>query len=92
VTDPSSQDLHPSTGARFCFDRIESEPEPAYDVVIFLPEAKRWSGTLRWIDGRAELEPALAAEEFAWAYAEALKLARVLHRDPKQHMLRWRSN
>lgn len=96
VTEPSSRDLHPKTGARFVFDRIETETEPAYTVVVYLPEARRWTGTLRWIDGRAQLEPgvdqpALDADETqVWATKEALKLARVLHRDPKQHMLRWR--
>jgi hypothetical protein len=95
VNEPSSHDLHPQTGARFVFDRIASEPEPAYTVTIYLPESRRWTGTLRWIDARAELEPTLSGsgpeqEQLAWAHAEALKLARVLHRDPKPHMLRWR--
>jgi hypothetical protein len=88
--EPSSRDLHPQTGARFVFDRIASEPEPAYAVVIYLPEARRWTGTLRWIDDRAELEPSVEDQQLAWAHAEALKLARVLHRDPKPHMVRWR--
>ncbi len=93
MTDPSSRDLHPTTGARFAFDRIASEPEPTYDVVIYLPEARRWTGRLCWIDDRATLEPGLDAgadPQLAWAHAEALKLARVLHRDPREHMLRWR--
>jgi hypothetical protein len=91
MNQPSSRDLHPKTGARFVFDRIASEP--AYTVAIYLPEARHWSGTLRWLDGRAELEPAAPSgdAELEWAHAEALKLARVLHRDPKPHMLRWRS-
>jgi hypothetical protein len=92
VTQPSSHDLHPKTGARFVFDRVASELEPAYAVTIYLPEARRWAGTLRWVDGHAALEPVAeqAALEGEWALAEALKLARVLHRDPKPHMTRWR--
>ena len=91
MTEPSSRDLHPKTGARFVFDRLESEPEPAYEVTIHLPEGRRWTGTLRWLEGRASLEPAAPAdEEIGWAHAEALKLARVLHRDPRPHMVRWR--
>jgi hypothetical protein len=85
---PSSQDLHPETGGRFVFDRIGD----AYAVVIYLPAGLRWSGRLSWIDGVATLD----ADEGqpsppGWAHAEALKLARVLRRTPKQHMLRWRA-
>lgn len=95
MNEPSSRDLHPQTGARFVFDRSATEPELAYTVTIYLPEARRWTGALRWTDGRAELEPVAPVadeteSELAWAHAEALKLARVLHRDPKPHMVRWR--
>ncbi len=90
MTEPSSRDLHPTTGARFAFDRL-AEPEPRYEVTIYLPEARRWQGTLAWRAGCAELEPEPGDDEqLRWAHAEALKLARVLHRDPKPHMLRWR--
>ncbi|MFO7561377.1 MAG: hypothetical protein R6X02_01935 [Enhygromyxa sp.] len=91
MTAPSSRDLHPKTGARFVFDRRADEPEPSYEVTIYLPEGRRWSGTLCWLDSRAALEPAAPDDqELAWAHAEALKLARVLHRDPRAHMVRWR--
>lgn len=92
VTDPSSQDLHPTTGARFAFERIGDAPEPSYGVAIHFPEGRTWLGKLEWIDGRAKLEPAPEPDdsELVWAHAEALKLARVLHRDPRAHMLRWR--
>ena len=95
MNEPSSRDLHPQTGARFVFDRLASEPELTYTVAIYLPEARRWTGTLRWLDGRATLEPSAGEPsagdpELEWAHAEALKLARVLHRDPKPHMIRWR--
>lgn len=101
VIEPSSRDLHPSTGARFAFDRQgDSADEPVYHVLVHLPEGRRWAATLRWLDGRAELEPsegeadaqgtAPQPDELDWVRAEALKLARILHRDPRQHMLRWR--
>ncbi|PRQ08424.1 hypothetical protein [Enhygromyxa salina] len=92
----SSQDLHPSTGARFVFEREPSAApdSPRYLVTIYLPGTERWSGRLEWVDGRAKLdpttEPAPDREPWPWALAEALKLARVLHRDPKPHMVRWR--
>ena len=98
---PSSKDLHPTTGARFVFDRdalasSESDPQALrYAVTIYLPGTEQWSGRLSWIDGRAQLDPdeGQATPDEApwpWAIAEALKLARVLHRAPKQHMVRWR--
>jgi hypothetical protein len=92
---PSSQDLHPETGARFVFDRMGE----AYGVAIYLPGGLRWSGQLSWIDGVATLEPepdqpsptaGPETDPLAWAHAEALKLARTLRRTPKQHMVRWR--
>jgi hypothetical protein len=91
--EPSSRDLHPTTGARFVFDRRVDETEPVYDVAIYLPEGRRWTGSLRWLDGRAQLEPehSSADQALARASAEALKLARVLHRDPRPHMVRWRA-
>jgi hypothetical protein len=88
---PSSQDLHPETGARFVFDRTGDD----YDVAIYLPDGLRWSGRLSWTDGNATLapgpdQPMPTDEPLAWAHAEALKLARTLRRTPKQHMVRWR--
>lgn len=90
---PSSQDLHPTTGARFVFDRLERAE--GYAVAIYLPEGLRWSGRLTWTDGVASLEPDPEQpdptdEPLAWAHAEALKLARTLRRTPKQHIVRWR--
>jgi len=90
VTEPSSRNLHPKTGARFAFDRIA--PAPVYELRIYLPEGRTWLGSLRWVDDRAELEPAPTPDdpELVWAHDEALKLARILRRDPRQHLLRWR--
>jgi hypothetical protein len=103
---PSSEDLHPKTGARFVFDLEPGDPEqagqagqagqgPRYAVMIYLPGTEQWSGNLAWVDGRAQLDPAADQpatdrEPWVWACAELLKLARVLHRDPKPHMVRWR--
>lgn len=82
--DASSHDLHPRAGARLSFER-EGE---GYRVVAYLPEGVRSEGRLTWADvGGARIEPPLNP---AWAHAEALKLARVLHRDRKAKLLRWR--
>lgn len=106
--EPSSRDLHPQTGARFVFDRdnrtnTKTEP-PRYRVTIYLPDRVRWSGQLAWVEGSAQLAPQADPEaeaeadpdpdpeQLRWARAEALKLARVLRRDPKPHMVRWRGS
>jgi hypothetical protein len=86
----SSRDLHPDSGARFVFERMGAELR--YHVHVYLPEQRSWSGELDWIEGRARvLGPELAGDErLEWARAELLKLARVLHRDPKPRLVRWR--
>ena len=98
--EPSSRDLHPSTGARFVFEREAGRDEPRYRVAIYLPAGRSLAGTLAWVEDRAELEleqpdevggPSVEADTLARAREEALKLARVLHRKPRDHMLRWRS-
>lgn len=86
----SSHDLHPDTGARFVFERIGDELR--YQVHVYLPAQRSWSGELDWVEGRARVlgpEPA-GDESLEWAHAELLKLARVLHRDPKPRLVRWR--
>lgn len=91
MTEPSSKDLHPSAGARFVFERSEGEAL-RYRVHVYLPGERSWSGELSWIDEQARVEgPDDAAdEELTWSRQEALKLARVLHRDPKPRLVRWR--
>jgi len=99
--EPSSRDLHPRTGARFVFDRqLDSDP-PRYDLNIYFPGALQWSGQLSWTQGQAQLEASAREtapderppdEALSWARAEAIKLARVLHRSPKAHMVRWRGD
>ena len=92
--EPSSRDLHPKTGARFVFDRLAEHDAPRYQVTIYLPRA-RWSGQLDWSQSDARLSADPEQSELdaaqAWVLDEARKLARVLHRDPRQHMLRWRA-
>lgn len=89
---PSSRDLHPRTGARFVFDKLDDTPR--YSVTIYLPDARSWTGELAWSEGQAQLSAGAPSsqDELDWARAETLKLARVLRRDPKQHMVRWRAN
>ncbi|EDM74415.1 hypothetical protein PPSIR1_27778 [Plesiocystis pacifica SIR-1] len=97
---PSSQDLHPKSGARFVFER-EDEAGLRYALLIYLPEQRLWRGGLRRdADGSATIEdesgaPVDAAAEgvdeaLRWAFAEGLKLARVLRKDPKPRLTRWR--
>jgi hypothetical protein len=81
---PSSADLHPKSGARFTF---ESSGE-GYAVAVHLPDGVTLETTLRFdAEGEAALRPPL---ENAWASEEVLKLARVLKRDPKPRLSRWR--
>ncbi|MFV8750017.1 hypothetical protein ACNOYE_05675 [Nannocystaceae bacterium ST9] len=86
----SSRDLHPETGARFVFERV-GEP-PRYSVQIYLPGGRGWAGELDWVEGQARVQGPEAAgdEALAWALDELIKLARVLHRDPKPRLVRWR--
>lgn len=91
---PSSQDLHPSDGARFAFSRTSESPV-RYDFTVYLPGTTSLRGTLDWDDqGGAlltEVEPRTWSEVGdPWVRDEALKLARVLKRDPKSSMTRWR--
>ena len=90
MTDVSSRDLHPSAGARFVFDR--EGDAPSYRLEVFLPEGRRASAALGWdVDGKAVFAWELAPqEEDAWVRDGAGKLARVLKRDPKAKLSRWR--
>ena len=85
---PSSQDLHPRTGARFVFDKLDEAPR--YAVTVYLPGSDTWSAELAWVEGQAQLDASPTDPAVDWTHAEALKLARVLRRDPKDHMVRWR--
>lgn len=89
----SSADLHPETGGRFVFERSAETP-PRYDVAVYLPAQRTIRFTLAWDDdGAVRLDPAPSAAQSAqdaWAVAEITKLARILHRDPKARLTRWR--
>ncbi len=82
----SGADLHPATGARFVFEREPGEP-PRYRVQVYLPEARTLECTVGWEDASVRIEP---VPDDAWVAAEIAKLARVLHRDPKSRLTRWR--
>jgi hypothetical protein len=82
----SGADMHPATGARFVFEREPGEP-PRYRVQVYLPEARKLECTVAWDDASVRLEP---VPDDAWVAAEIAKLARVLHRDPKSRLTRWR--
>jgi hypothetical protein len=87
LTKPSSQDLHPRHGGRFVFARQGEAEPPVYSVEVYLPADRCLRATLRWTEGGAVLDPPLSD---AWAHAEALKLARVLHQSAKPFLSRWR--
>lgn len=78
----SSQDLHPKSGARYVF---ESQGDGRYAVTVYRPEGETAGSTLT-LEPEA-LEPAITPR---WAHDEVLKLARVLRRDPRDKLVRWR--
>jgi hypothetical protein len=80
----SSDDLHPTSGARFVLTRAGE----AYDVLVCLPEGHQLRSKLAWDErGHATLDPPLPHQA---AHDETLKLARVLKRTPKERLSRWR--
>jgi hypothetical protein len=67
--------------------RDEMGPQIGYEVQIYLPQEHART-RLFWDEaGEAQVEPALADP---WVHGELLKLARVLKRDPRSEMTRWR--
>lgn len=83
----SSADLHPTSGARFVCLRTATSPL-SYAVEVWLPAPARLQTVLSWdAAGHASIAPPL---DDAWAQAELVKLARVLHRDGRERLTRWR--
>jgi hypothetical protein len=84
----ADRDAAPAHGGRFVFTR-EGETTPVvYRVEVLRAGVPTITTSLRWDDAdRPVLEPEIAD---AWARDETLKLARVLHRDPKPRLSRWR--
>ena len=80
--DASSQNLHPKAGARYVF---EARDDGRYAVTVYLPEGAAIESLLT-LEPEA-LEPPVAP---AWAHDEVLKLARVLRREPRAKLVRWR--
>lgn len=84
---PSSEALHPRFGARFLFELREQNPL-RYDLSVYLAGGETRQGGLCWNEaGQAQL---LELEGEGWWRDEALKLARVLRRQNKDSLLRWR--
>ncbi len=85
----SSQDLHPTSGARYLFERQGDEADALrYAVAIYVSDGARVSTTLRWDErGEAVLEPAVASDALR---GELLKLARVVKRSGQPRLSRWR--
>lgn len=83
----SSQDLHPTSGARFVCEREPGEPL-RYRATIHLAGGETVAAALAWDDdGKAALTPAPAD---AWVREELLKLARVLKAGGQPRLVRWR--
>lgn len=84
---PSSEALHPRFGARFLFELREQNPL-RYDLSVYLAGGETYRGSLGWDpQGQAEL---CGLDSGGWWREEALKLARVLRRQAKPSLLRWR--
>jgi hypothetical protein len=89
VVAPAGSQMDPQHGGRFVLTREGDAMPPVYGVEVFLPGGVRLASVLRW-DGAARpvLDPPLSD---TWAHDETLKLARVLSKDPKPRLTRWRS-
>jgi len=84
---PSSQELHPATGARFVCERLPAPPL-AYQVVMYLAGGATHRAELRWdAEGQAQALPVCPDP---WAQTELLKLARALKHSQQQRLTRWR--
>lgn len=82
----SSENLHPTHGARFVLLR-EDDAGSAYAVTVYLANKSTLTSTLRFADGKASCDPPF---DDARVQDETLKLARVLKRTPKPRLTRWR--
>lgn len=84
---PSSQELHPVTGARFVCERTD-DPELVYRVAVHVAGGLTHHAELRWdAAGQAVAAPACAE---AWVQNELIKLARVLKHSQQPRLTRWR--
>lgn len=79
------------------FERTADAPRQDYEVAVFLPAGRRLDGRLQFTEAGESImelgDDADASEPDAtleWVRAEILKLARVLRRNPKTRLVRWR--
>lgn len=83
----SSQELHPSAGARFVCEREAREPL-RYAARVYVAGGATVEAALTWdAAGQATLTP---APDDAWVAGELLKLARVLKHSGQARLVRWR--
>ncbi|MCY1070720.1 hypothetical protein OV090_38620 [Nannocystis sp. RBIL2] len=83
----SSQDLHPSAGARFVCEREPGEPL-RYQARVYVAGGATVDAALTWdAAGQATLAP---TPEDEWVANELLKLARVLKHSGQARLVRWR--
>lgn len=84
---PSSQQLHPASGARFICERAE-DPALVYHVAVHAADGTSHHAELRWdAEGHALATPPCPDP---WAQTELLKLARVLKHSQQPRLTRWR--
>lgn len=94
MVNPSSDSLHPSSGARFALTRIGTEqPDAAqgalaYEVQVYVSGGVTLQGLLSFSEsGAAQLQ---GLDQAHWAFQETLKLARVVKKSQVGSLLRWR--
>ncbi len=81
----SSQELHPSSGARFLFELAD---DGRYQVTVYHASGATLHTWVSWsAEGVLQFDPPI---EDAWSREEVIKLARVLHRERRTRLLRWR--
>lgn len=84
----ADRDAIPDHGARFVFTREGDAAPVIYRVEVLVAGGPTLATSLRWDESdRPVLEPDMAE---GWVRDETLKLARVLHKDPKPRLSRWR--
>ncbi|WAS96297.1 hypothetical protein [Nannocystis punicea] len=83
----SSQELHPSAGARFVCEREPGE-SLRYRANVYVAGGATITAALTWDQaGQATLAP---VPDDPWVANELLKLARVLKHSGQARLVRWR--
>jgi len=85
--EPSSSDLHPSSGGRFVFER-QADATTRYDIGVYLPSGVEIRGVMSLSE---ENDSVLEVDtDDPWVLEQLRKLSRVLRRTRQQRIVRWR--